>query len=104
MHSNYRTGIDGSRALDVVPVVLFHAGPGLPGGYVNVGIVFVISGYLIAADQLKGDDRGLAGNCHGYRDGILLAGDVDHLSRQGSISALDGVLPMSCAATEKWPR
>lgn len=45
----YRPDIDGLRAVAIIPVVVFHAGLGLSGGFVGVDIFFVISGYLLSS-------------------------------------------------------
>ncbi|RYZ03160.1 MAG: acyltransferase [Myxococcales bacterium] len=58
-HLRYRPEVDGLRALAIVPVVLFHAGLGFPGGYVGVDVFFVISGYLITQLILKRADFSL---------------------------------------------
>lgn len=57
-HPGYRADIDGLRALAVLAVVLFHAGCGVPGGFVGVDVFFVISGYLITGLVAADLDRG----------------------------------------------
>lgn len=54
----YRPEIDGLRAVAVLPVLLFHAGLGCPGGYVGVDVFFVISGYLIGSLILRESEAG----------------------------------------------
>lgn len=54
----YRADIDGLRTLAVVPVVLYHAGFGLSGGFVGVDVFFVISGYLITSLLIADLDAG----------------------------------------------
>lgn len=45
---SYIPGLDGIRALAVLAVIAYHLHPSwLPGGFLGVGVFFVLSGYLI---------------------------------------------------------
>lgn len=50
---DYQPHLDGLRAIAVLAVIAFHAGLGLPGGFVGVDAFFVISGYLILGQVWK---------------------------------------------------
>lgn len=55
---NYRSEIDGLRAIAVVSVVMFHAFPTwLQGGFIGVDIFFVISGFLITTHIFESLDN-----------------------------------------------
>ena len=59
MTIDYRSDIDGLRAVAVLVVVIFHAFPhALRAGFIGVDIFFVISGYLISSiifERLRAD-------------------------------------------------
>jgi peptidoglycan/LPS O-acetylase OafA/YrhL len=55
----YRSEIDGLRAIAILPVVLFHAGiAGFSGGFVGVDVFFVLSGYLITGILIRSAEDG----------------------------------------------
>ncbi len=52
--TDYRTEIDGLRAIAVIAVIINHINARhLPGGFLEVDIFFVISGYVIAASLYR---------------------------------------------------
>jgi peptidoglycan/LPS O-acetylase OafA/YrhL len=56
---NYRSEIDGLRAVALLPVILFHAGiETFRGGFAGVDVFFVISGYLITSIMLAEKQAG----------------------------------------------
>jgi peptidoglycan/LPS O-acetylase OafA/YrhL len=63
----YRSEIEGLRAIAVIPVILLHAGfDFFSGGFVGVDIFFVISGYLITTIILAEKKRGSFSLIHFY--------------------------------------
>src|SRR3990170_1304080 len=51
---NFRTDLQGLRAIGVLLVVAYHLWPDLvPGGFVGVDVFFVISGYLMATHLIN---------------------------------------------------
>ena len=54
----HRPEVDGLRAVAVLPVILFHAHLGMPGGFVGVDVFFVISGFLITSLIIRDLDTG----------------------------------------------
>lgn len=58
-HADYRSDIDGLRALAVLAVIVFHLEPArLQGGFVGVDVFFVISGFLISSQLMSELRRG----------------------------------------------
>ncbi|MGL6027282.1 MAG: acyltransferase family protein [Vibrio sp.] len=52
---NFRSDINGLRAIAVIAVVIFHFNPNwLPGGFAGVDVFFVISGFLMTGIIFKG--------------------------------------------------
>jgi peptidoglycan/LPS O-acetylase OafA/YrhL len=71
-NSNYRSDIDGLRAVAVLSVLAFHAFPAVaPGGFVGVDVFFVISGYLITGIIARDIARGRFSIATFYRRRVL---------------------------------
>jgi peptidoglycan/LPS O-acetylase OafA/YrhL len=57
--AHHRPDIDGLRAVAVSALLVFAAFPQfLPGGFLGIDVVFVLSGFLISSTVLSGLDRG----------------------------------------------
>ena len=65
---NYRSDIDGLRAIAVLSVIIFHVWPKvLTGGFVGVDVFFVISGFLITKQLLADVDSNAFSLAEFYR-------------------------------------
>ena len=53
----YRLDVQGLRGISVLLVVLFHAGLGVPGGFIGVDVFFVISGFVIGRGLINEAER-----------------------------------------------
>lgn len=85
---DFRTDINGLRAIAVISVVFFHFNPTwLPGGFIGVDIFFVISGYLMTNIISKG----LSSNNFSYNKFYL-----------ARINRIYPALLMLCAALLFW--
>ena len=68
---NYRSDIDGLRAIAVLSVIMFHVWPKmLTGGFVGVDVFFVISGFLITKQLLADVDSNAFSLAEFYRHRI----------------------------------
>lgn len=86
---NYQRHIDGIRALAVLAVIAYHAGPELlPGGFLGVDVFFAISGFVVTAALSQHRDERL---------GPFLAGFYKRRLTRIVPAAL-AVLALSCAA------
>lgn len=64
----FRTDIQGLRAIAVLSVLIFHTFPELlPGGFTGVDVFFVISGYLISRIIIRETNEGIFSVAEFYR-------------------------------------
>lgn len=70
---SFRPDIEGLRAVAVLAVVAYHAGLGLPGGYVGVDVFLVISGFLITKQLARAVGTG---GCERSRPSTRTGSDV----------------------------